>query len=77
MAEIAGMLIADGLLMVIAFRDLAHLAQRMAETLKPQFESVPPIAKQRIVSLLCPTNIDFLVAWIACMGLEIGVVFIA
>ena len=30
-----------------------------------------------IVSLLCPTGLDFLLAWIALMRMGLGVVFVA
>ncbi|KAJ9108879.1 hypothetical protein QFC21_000199 [Naganishia friedmannii] len=33
--------------------------------------------EQPVVSLLAPTGLDFLVAWVACMGLGYGVAFIA
>ncbi len=32
---------------------------------------------QKIVSLLCPTGLDFLVSWIAFMRMGYGVVFVA
>lgn len=34
-------------------------------------------SEQPVVSLLAPTGLDFLIAWVACMGLGYGVTFIA
>lgn len=33
--------------------------------------------EEKIVSLLCPTGLDFLLAWIALMRMGYGVVFVA
>ncbi|KAL7419511.1 hypothetical protein Q5752_005422 [Cryptotrichosporon argae] len=60
-----------------SFVELLHRSDALACSLLergvPQVES----ASGRLVSLLCPTGLDFLIVWIALMRLGYGVVFIA
>jgi acyl-CoA synthetase (AMP-forming)/AMP-acid ligase II len=64
----------------LAYKQLIQLSQSFAQALLPQLgplEKHERGGENQIVSLLCPTGIDFLVAWIGCMGLGLGVVFVA
>ncbi len=59
----------------IAYPELLTLAQCMSARL--DISPAPQDGEQHIISLLCPTGPDFLVAWLALMGLGYGVVLVA
>ena len=57
-----------------AYVELLSLATAMEDMLR---RSGIPRAQEGVVSLLCPTGLDFLVSWIALMRMGYGVVFTA
>jgi hypothetical protein len=57
-----------------AFIELLSLAALMEKLLA---KSGVPRSQEGVVSLLCPTGLDFLVGWIALMRMGYGVVFTA
>lgn len=65
----------------VAYKQLSQLSQSFAESIRSELQLDRHSSKSpednQIVSLLGPTGLDFLVAWIACMGLGLGVVFVA
>ncbi|OCF34514.1 hypothetical protein I316_03555 [Kwoniella heveanensis BCC8398] len=60
----------------LSFRELLALSGKLVPQLnKDGLE--PPTDGKNVVSLLCPTGLDFLLAWIGLMRMGYGVVFIA
>lgn len=66
---------ADELKKLGLVRDLYSLNRTKGLWLDKQ--DAPSEGQLPIISILAPTGPDFLVAWIACIGLGYGVVFIA
>lgn len=60
---------------MIAFLDLIALSNCQVESLIEA--GVAEDGQGKTVSLLCPTGLDFLIAWLALIRLGYGVVFVA
>ncbi|KAJ9101904.1 putative NRPS-like protein biosynthetic cluster, partial [Naganishia cerealis] len=61
----------------LSFKDILALSDSFSRELIKLGMKEYADGRQPIVSLLAPTGLDFLVAWVACMGLGYGVAFIA
>ncbi|WVR04200.1 hypothetical protein IAU60_001200 [Kwoniella sp. DSM 27419] len=59
----------------LSYPELLRLSAQAAAQLNQA--GVKPTTQNDIISLLCPTGLDFLVAWMALMRMGYGVVFIA
>ncbi|WVF66748.1 hypothetical protein IAT40_001490 [Kwoniella sp. CBS 6097] len=60
----------------LSFRELLSLSGKLIGQLEKNGLR-GPTGERNVVSLLCPTGLDFLLAWIALMRMGYGVVFIA
>lgn len=63
--------------MEVAFPELISRASAVAHKLIKAGVPTNESGEEKIVSLLCPTGLDFLLTWIAGMRLGYGVVFVA
>lgn len=65
------------MLICSAYRQLISRSTSVAHELVKAGIPINESGEEKIVSLLCPTGLDFLLTWIAGMRLGYGVVFVA
>lgn len=65
------------MLIRVAYPELMSRSTAVAHGLVEAGVPVNQSGEEKIISLLCPTGLDFLLTWIAGMRLGYGVVFVA